>query len=79
MGRQKIMWQSAPQGNVGLRSRTSTERGLPDISLLEPLAAALGVSVAELLSGECVTNANRSGNLLRWKFYDGHIYKNPLL
>ena len=52
---------------------------MPDISLLEPLAAALGVSVAELLSGECVTNANRSGNLLRWKFYDGHIYKNPLL
>jgi len=50
-------------------SKWETSRGLPDISLLEPLAAALGVSVAELLSGECVTNANRSGNLLRSKFY----------
>lgn len=50
-------------------SKWETSRGLPDISLLEPLAAALSVSVAELLSGECVTNANRSGNLLRSKFY----------
>ena len=33
-------------------SKWETGRGLPDISLLEPLAAALRVSVAELLSGE---------------------------
>ena len=38
---------------------------MPDLSLLEPLAKALGVSVAELLSGEYRTNANRAGNLLR--------------
>lgn len=50
-------------------SKWETGRGLPDVSLLEPLAAALGVSVAELLSGECVTNANRAGNLLRGKFH----------
>lgn len=50
-------------------SKWETGRGLPDISLLEPLAAALHVSVAELLSGECFVNANRSGNLLRSKFY----------
>lgn len=50
-------------------SKWETGRGLPDISLLEPLSGALGVSVAELLSGECVTNRNRSGNLLREKFY----------
>lgn len=50
-------------------SKWETNRGLPDIALLEPLAAALSVSVAELLSGECVTNANRSGNMLRGRFY----------
>jgi len=50
-------------------SKWETNRGLPDLSLLEPLAAALNISVAELLSGECVANANRSGNLLRSKFY----------
>lgn len=42
---------------------------MPDLSLLEPLAKALGVSVAELLSGEYRTNANRAGNLLRSQWY----------
>ena len=32
-------------------SKWETARGLPDISLLEPLAAALGVSVLELMQG----------------------------
>ena len=50
-------------------SKWETGKGLPDITLLEPLAQALGVSVAELLSGECLTNVNRSGNLLRSCFY----------
>lgn len=50
-------------------SKWETGRGLPDITLVEPLAAALGVSVAELLSGEQIVNANRAGNLLRAKFY----------
>lgn len=50
-------------------SKWETGRGLPDLSLLEPLAAALGVSVAELLSGEQITNRNRSANPLRGKFY----------
>lgn len=50
-------------------SKWETQRGLPDISLLEPLAKALGVSVAELLSGEQVTNSNRSGNMLRTCIY----------
>ena len=44
-------------------------RGLPDISLVEGLAGALGVSVAELLTGEVRENANRAGNLLRTKSY----------
>lgn len=50
-------------------SKWETGRGLPDLSLLEPLGAALGVSVAELLSGEQITNQNRSANPLRGKFY----------
>lgn len=50
-------------------SKWETGRGLPDLALLEPLGAALGVSLAELLSGECVTNRNRGGNPLRGKFY----------
>ena len=50
-------------------SKWETARGLPDISLLEPLAAALGVSVLELMQGEPVVNRNRSANLLRSKLY----------
>lgn len=48
-------------------SKWETGRGLPDISLLEPLAGALGVSLTELLSGQCIFNENRSANLLRSK------------
>lgn len=50
-------------------SKWETAKGFPDISLLEPLAAALGVSVTELLSGTTVVNRNRAGNMLRTKFY----------
>ena len=46
-----------------------TAIGLPDITLIEPLAKALGVSVAELLSGDTVINKNISSNMLRSKFY----------
>lgn len=50
-------------------SKWETGRGLPDISLLEPLSAALGVSVMELLSGDAVTNRNPSANILRSRIY----------
>jgi len=50
-------------------SKWETQKGLPDISLLEPIAKTLGISVAELLSGEWVINNNSSGNMLRTKFY----------
>lgn len=50
-------------------SKWETAKGLPDISLLEPLAAALGVSVLELMQGEPVVNQNRAANLLRSKLY----------
>ena len=50
-------------------SKWETGKGYPDITLIEPIAEALGVSVMELLNGENVTNRNRSGNLLRSKWY----------
>ncbi|MBR4703779.1 MAG: helix-turn-helix domain-containing protein [Oscillospiraceae bacterium] len=50
-------------------SKWETGRGYPDISLIEPLSATLGVSVIELLSGESVVNTNRASNMLRLKLY----------
>lgn len=50
-------------------SKWETGRGYPDISLVEELAKALGVSVIELFSGENVVNTNRSFNMNRMKFY----------
>lgn len=50
-------------------SKWETAKGLPDISLIEPLGAALGVSVIELMQGEHITNKNISGNMLRSRFY----------
>ena len=50
-------------------SKWETGQGFPDISLIEPLAQALGISVIELLSGEDIKNCNRSSNMLRGKFY----------
>ena len=50
-------------------SKWETGRGLPDISLLQPLAQALGVSVIELINGRQIENRNRGGNLLRSKIY----------
>ncbi len=50
-------------------SKWELGRGYPDVSLLEPLAGALGISVIELLSGEDVTNRNRSANMIRSRFY----------
>ena len=50
-------------------SKWENARGLPDVTLLEPLAGALGISVPELLSGEQVINSNRSANILRSPLY----------
>lgn len=63
--------QLATRVDVGDKavSRWECGRGYPDITLLEPLALALGVSVAELVAGCDVTNVNRSSNLLRSRFY----------
>ncbi len=50
-------------------SKWETAKGLPDITLIEPLAKALGVSVMELMSGNTVINKNISSNIQRSKFY----------
>ena len=58
---------------IGVSSKTiskwETGKGLPDISLLQPLAQTLGISVIELMNGEQITNRNVSANMLRSKFY----------
>ena len=58
---------------IGVSSKTiskwETAKGLPDISLLQPLAQALGISVIELMNGQQITNRNISANMLRCKFY----------
>ena len=58
---------------LGVSSKTiskwETAKGLPDISLLQPLAQALNISVIELMNGEHITNQNISANMLRAKFY----------
>ena len=58
---------------IGVSSKTvskwETARGLPDISLLQPLAEALGISLIEMVNGEHVCNKNISANMLRSKFY----------
>ena len=50
-------------------SKWENAKGLPDISLLQPLAQALGISVIELMNGEHIINKNTSANMLRCKFY----------
>lgn len=50
-------------------SKWETGRGLPDISLIQPLAETLGVSVIELMNGDRIRNRNVSANMLRTKLY----------
>ena len=50
-------------------SKWETGAGLPDITLLEPIARTLRVSVTELLTGFSAENKNMGANILRSKFY----------
>lgn len=50
-------------------SKWETGRGYPDITLVEPIAKALGISTIELLAGESISNRNPSFNMLKSKFY----------
>ena len=67
------MTQAELADKIGVSSKTiskwETAKGLPDISLLQPLAQALGISVIELMNGEPILNRNISANMLRSKFY----------
>ena len=69
----KGLTQSQLANQIGVSdkavSKWETAKGLPDISLIEPLAKALGISVTELFSGEQIINKNISCNMLRVKFY----------
>lgn len=49
-------------------SKWETGKGLPDITLVAPLAEALGISVAELFAGEYAVNDNRSANVKNLSF-----------
>ena len=67
------MTQAELAEKIGVSSKTvskwETAKGLPDISLLQPLAQTLGISVIELMNGEHIINKNISANMLRCKFY----------
>ena len=60
-------------------SKWETGRGYPDLSLIEPLADALGVSIIELFSGADVVNTNRAQNMLRAKLHVCPICGNLIL
>lgn len=67
------MIQAELADKIGVSSKTvskwETARGLPDITLLQPLAQALGICVIELMNGEPITNRNVSANLLRCRLH----------
>ena len=69
----KNLTQAELAEKIGVSSKTiskwETAKGLPDISLLQPLAQALGISVIELMNGEHIINKNTSANMMRLKFY----------
>ena len=50
-------------------SKWETNKGLPDIGIIEELAKALSVSLSELLTGDLKTNENVSGNMKKIQFY----------
>lgn len=70
---EKSMTQAQLAEKIGVSdkavSKWETGKGLPDLSLLEPLAQALRVSLTELMNGEQIINKNRSANVLRTRFY----------
>ena len=71
--KQKKLTQAQLAEKIGVSSKAiskwETAKGLPDITLIEPLAKALSGSVMELMTGNAVVNKNISSNILRSKFY----------
>jgi len=79
----KKMTQEELAGRIFVSGKTiskwETGQGFPDISLLEPLATSLGISLIELLSGEDIRNMNRSFNMSKSKFYVCPVCGNVIL
>jgi len=79
---QRNLTQAELGERIGVSSKTvskwETGKGLPDITLLQPLAEALGISVIELMNGEQIINKNISANMLRSKFYACPICGNAI-
>lgn len=50
-------------------SKWETGKGYPDITLLESIADAFRVSVAELFSGTMVSNSNVAADMMKSQFY----------
>ena len=50
-------------------SKWETGRGLPDITLVESIAAALGISVGELFAGKQIINNNTASNMKKSQLY----------
>ena len=69
----KGITQSELAEKIGVTSKAvskwETSKGLPDITLIEPLSKILGISVVELMSGDTIINKNTSSNMLLSKFY----------
>ena len=80
---EKKLTQAALAEKLGVSdkavSKWETGKSYPDITLIEPIAATLGVSVVELLSGGVVTNSNRNFNMQRAKFYVCPVCGNVIL
>ena len=78
----KNMTQAKLAEKLGVSSKAvskwETGKGFPDISLIEPLSAALGVSVIELMSGEEICNRNICSNIMRSRFYVCPICNNVI-
>lgn len=60
-------------------SKWETGRGCPDISLWEPAAQALGVSLAELMCGQVVHNGNVAANVTRARYHVCPVCGNIIL
>lgn len=50
-------------------SKWETEKGLPDVAILEELAKALRTSMTELLTGDLRENENQVANMKKANFY----------
>lgn len=70
---EKSMTQKQLAEKIGVSDKTvskwETGRGLPDIGILNDLSSALGISVAELMTGDVKKNSNRSSNMKKSGFY----------